>query len=189
MLKNNLIDNIVDQLKNGNLVLMPTDTIWGIVCDATNDKAISKLLKLKEMAVGDGLITIVSSYEMLINMTKHIHPKIDMMLQYLERPVTAIYDNVIGISNLASNNNTFAIRIVNDEFCKQIIESFGKPLIATSASVKTENYPAYFGKINSDILQGVDFIVKVRHDEKTPKSPSPIVYFDENNRELTFIRE
>lgn len=189
MFKNNLIDNIIDHLNNGKLVLMPTDTIWGIVCDATNDNAISKLLKLKEMTIGDGLVTIVSSHEMLLNMTKYIHPKIDMMLQYLERPVTAIYDNVIGISNLASNNNTFAIRIVNDEFCKQIIESYGKPLIATSASVKTENYPAYFGKINSDILQGVDFIVKVRHDEKTPKSPSPIVYFDENNRELTFIRE
>jgi len=189
MLQNNLNLEIIDSLKNGKILLIPTDTIWGIACDATNDRAIKKIVKLKNLEEDEGLVILVSSIEMLQKYVQNIHPKIDLLLQYYEKPVTAIYENVSDLSPIAAKNGKFAIRIVKDEFCENLINEFGKPIIATSANTKNAQYPSYFGKINSDILQGVDYIVKIRHDEKIPKNPSPIVFYDEKSKEISFIRE
>ena len=189
MLQNNILQEICAFLQDGKLVLMPTETIWGIVCDATNDEAVAQLMQLTNAHTDDGLVTMVANYEMLRQHAVVVHPKIDLLLQYHTRPVTVVYPNVKGISPLVSKSNQYAIRIANNNFCTSLIEEFQKPIVATAAAVKGTPYPEYFGKISSDILQGVQYIVRLNQEDKTSKTPSPIVCYNETTHELEFIRE
>lgn len=189
MLQNNQLLEICANLEAGKLVLLQTETIWGILCDATNDATIQQLIKLKSAKPNEGMVTLVADYEMLTQHVIAIDPKIDLLLQYHTRPITVVYPNVRGISPLVTKSNQYAIRIANNHFCQALVRQFNKPLVATSAAVSGTPDPTSFGKISSDILQGVHHIVKANQDDKTPRAPSPIVVLNEKSQELEFIRE
>ncbi len=180
---------LLQVLEKGGLILFPTDTIWGIGCDATNVNAVEKVYELKQRPSSKPLIVLVDSITMLREYVSHLHPKIETLLEYHQRPLTVIYDKGVGIApNAMAKDGSVGIRMVTDSFCKDIITNFGKPIIATSANVSEKPFPGNFGEITSDIIQGVDFVARIRQSEKNINEPSVIVRLDDNG-ELIFLRE
>ena len=184
------ISEIVRLLEGGGIICYPTDTIWGIGCDATNEAAVARISALKGRAPDKGYVLLVSSIEMLKRYVPKIHPRLETLLSFHQRPLTIVYERgVAGLPAAAkAPDGSAAIRVAQDEFCQQLIEAFGKPLISTSANKSGEPFPPTFGAISSEILGGVDYVVKYRQDDKEPGEPSSIAKLDRHH-ELDFIRE
>ena len=169
------IDNAVATLKDGGIILYPTETIWGIGCDATNTDAIAKIFKLKKRSDSKALISLVVSKEHLKSITETI-PDLDIT----SSPTTIVYPNVKGLGkNLLAENGSAAIRIVKDEFCQKIILSFGKAIVSTSANISGEMAPKQFSEISEEIKKNVDYIVNLRQNELMVK-PSSILMINED---------
>jgi len=185
------LEPILSTLESGGLILYPTDTIWGIGCDATDAEAVERTYALKGRDRTKPLIVLVSSIEMLKNYVRQVHPRLETLLLYHVRPLTIIYKNAMNLpKNVTAPDGSIAIRIPQDKFCKALIETFGKPLIATSANLSREPYPGNFGEISSAIIQGVDKVVKYRQGDKALGEPSVIAKLsDPLKGELVFLRE
>jgi len=167
---NQEIENAIKSLKNGGVILYPTDTIWGLGCDANNDKAIKRIFKIKKRLESKLLICLVSDKEMLKSLNLKI-PNINLT-QY---PTTIIYSNAQGVSKLLINkiDNSTAIRIPKDKFCQKLIKRFGGPITSTSANLSGDPFPKNFLDINNEIINSVDYIVNLRKEE-TMINPSKI---------------
>ena len=170
------INKTLDILKQGGLILYPTDTIWGIGCDATNENAINRIYKLKKRPDHKAFITLVSDKKQLFKYTSII-PKIDLS----GTPTTIIYPSVIGLSpKLLANNGSAAIRVVNDIFCQEIIKILGNPLVSTSANISGKKNPKKFSEVADEIKKNVDYIVNLRREELMSK-PSKILLIDKDS--------
>ena len=182
---------VLETLDTGGIILFPTDTIWGIGCDATDPVAVEKIFVLKDRPRDNPFILLVSSIEMLCNYVEELHPRIETLLLYHTRPLTIIYDKAKNLpSNAYADNGSVGIRLVQDDFCKQLIENFGKPIVGTSANISDEPFPNHFGEISSAVIQGVDFVVRHRQGEKNMGEPSVIAKMTDLERgELEFLRE
>jgi L-threonylcarbamoyladenylate synthase len=169
------IDNAITILNEGGLILYPTDTVWGIGCDATNKEAIEKIFKLKKRSDKKTMICLVSNQFMLEQYVEKVpEPAYDIM-DLSERPVTIIYDNPRGVAdNLIAEDNTLAIRVASDNFCQQLIKKFKKPIVSTSANIAGEQTPGSFSEISELILKGVDYVVNLEQ-KKINNSPSSII--------------
>ena len=168
------IDKSIEILNSGGVILYPTDTIWGLGCDATNFDAVSKIYQLKNRVESKSLIVLVSSFNML---KKHVSvsKKAIEIIKKNEKPTTIIYKNPKGFSkNLIAEDKTVAIRIVQDEFCRKLIKRFGKPIVSTSANVSNKPTPKSFKEISQEVIKGVDYIVNLHH-EKICDKPSSII--------------
>ncbi|MEL6986945.1 MAG: L-threonylcarbamoyladenylate synthase [Bacteroidota bacterium] len=182
------IDDIIAVLENGGLLLYPTDTIWGLGCDAQNVEAIEKIYALKNRPKDKPLTILVDSVEMLKKYIPKIHPRIETLHVYHVKPLTLIYENSNDLPEiLLGKNRSAGIRIVKDEFCHILIREFGRPIVSTSANLSGEPFPESFGEISSVILSGVDYVAKHRQEEKQKQQPSVVARFDEKG-ELTFLR-
>lgn len=181
---------IIDTLETGGLILYPTDTIWGVGCDATDPIAVEKVFALKNRPRHKPFILLVSSIEMLRNYVEHLHPRIETLLIYHNRPLTIIYEKAKNLpSNAIADTGSVGIRLVQDPFCNQLIENFGKPLVGTSANISDEPFPNHFGEVSSAIIQGVDYVVKHRQGEKEMGQPSVIARLNDPVKgELEFLR-
>lgn len=176
-------------LQDGGVILYPTDTIWSIGCDATNPQAIEKVYNIKQKATAKSFEILVDSIQMLRNYVEHLHPKIETLLVYHMRPLTVVFDRPRNIAeNARATDGTVAIRIAQDEFCRSLIADFGKPILASFASVGDMTFPTNFGAISSEIIEGVDFVVKYRQNEKAINEPSVMVKLSKRD-ELIFLRE
>lgn len=185
----NQIYQAVNVLNTGGLILYPTDTIWGIGCDATDAEAVAKVFALKKRDLSKPLVVLVDSLEMLKEYVVEVHPRIDTLLSYHQRPLTIIFEQARQLpSNLIAKDNSVAIRIVKDDFCQEMIKEFGKPIVATSANISNEPFPENFGAISSDVIKGIDFVVRHRQMEKTQGLPSVLVRVQKDG-ELLFLRE
>lgn len=183
------ISDIARLLDSGAVICYPTDTIWGIGCDATNESAIERLSELKGRTPGMGYIILVDSIDMLKRYVARIHPRVETMLAYLNRPLTVVYQPAAGLPPaLLHRDGTLAIRIVTDQFCQELISALGRPILSTAACKANEPFPPTFGAISSEILGAVDYVVKYRQDDKEPHTPSTMARLDRHN-ELEFIRE
>ena len=162
-------------LQNGGVILYPTDTIWGLGCDATNPDAIQKIYNIKQRKESKALITLVSDKKMLKKLTDSV-PNTDITSD----PTTVIYQNIEGLSdNLLAEDGTAAIRIVQDDFCKQLIEIFGKAIVSTSANISGTKSPKQFSDITDDIINNADYIVNLRKKERRENS-SKIIKIEKN---------
>lgn len=189
MVQNYDLEGALTTLRKGGLILYPTDTIWSIGCDATNTFAIEKILSLKRGASYPGIEILVDSVQMLKSYVRHLHPRIETLLTYHVQPLTVLFDNPHNIPhNALDQEGNMAIRIVQDDYCRDLIEAFGKPLVATYANVASQPIPSNFGAISSEIIQGVDYVTKYRQHEKIVGSPSVMVQLSERD-ELLFLRE
>jgi L-threonylcarbamoyladenylate synthase len=169
------IDKALATLKQGGIILYPTDTIWGIGCDATNTDAIAKIFKLKKRVDSKALISLVASKEQLKSITETI-PDLDIT----SIPTSIVYPNVKGLGqNLLAENGSAAIRIVQDTFCQKLIHSFGKAIVSTSANISGEMSPKQFSEISKEIKKNVDYIVNLRHNELMT-TPSTIIMINED---------
>ena len=164
-------------LQNGETLLYPTDTIWGIGCDATKSEAVEEIYKLKQRTDSKALICLVSDLEMLEQLTGPLNENIKAMALSI-KPTTVIYPSVSGLaSNLTAANGSVGIRIVQDEFCKQLIQYFGKPIVSTSANISGNDSPKEYNEIDQLILDGVDYIVALRTKE-IRTNPSTLIYIE-----------
>jgi L-threonylcarbamoyladenylate synthase len=186
------ISEIVSLLEAGKTILYPTDTIWGLGCDATNEDAIDKISELKRRQPEKSYVILVDSIEMLKLYAPKLHPRIETLLMFHDRPLTVVYDRFSGVTGLPPKaraaDGSAAIRVAKDPFCQKLIAAFGKPIISTSANISGTPFPAHFGEISSEVLSTVDYVVKFRQDEKEPREPSVIAKVDRRG-ELDFLRE
>ena len=157
-------------LKEGGILLYPTDTIWGLGCDATNTQAIQKIYNIKQREESKALITLVSDTNMLFQYTNHI-PQFNIS----DQPTTVIYPNVKELSkNLIPEDGSAAIRIASDEFCRKLIQQFGGAIVSTSANISGKQSPKQFSDISIHIKNNADYIVNLRQDERM-ETPSTIL--------------
>lgn len=166
-------------LKLGKLLLYPTDTVWGIGCDATNEVAIKNIFKLKNRSHFKAMIVLVDSITKLSELVK-IPPHAIQLIKQIQKPLTIVYQDPIWgkVSKLLlSQDNTLAIRLTKDLFCKLLIQKFGKPLVSTSANYSGSLTPLSFDEINKNILNKIDYIVNIRRQEKALYRNSCIIKF------------
>lgn len=179
-LDNHLI-RCINHLIDGNILLYPTDTIWGLGCDATNADAVDKIFEIKQRPKEKSLIVLVDSIEMLeqyVNVTE----KIESLIFSFKEPTTIIYPNPLGLAKNAINeDNTIAIRLVKHRFCQQLIREFGKPIISTSANISGEKTAFLFGQITPEIKEQINFIVDRKHDTNNYNQPSKLIKINKDN--------
>ncbi len=162
--------NVAQYLKEEKIILYPTDTVWGIGCDATNEQAVSKIYDIKKRAESKSLIVLVSSLSMLKKYVS-VPKKALEILKTSKNPTTIIYQNPKGFAqNTIATDATIAIRIVQDEFCRKFIKRFGKPIVSTSANISGEPTPKSFIEIDKAILESVDYVVNLHKNKEISKS-------------------
>ncbi len=185
-MKTQYIEKSVKILQSGGVILYPTDTIWGIGCDATNTKSIERIYKIKKRSKNKPLILLVNNTEMLAKYVKKIPKEIKKILKIYNEPVTIVYPNPKKLPKILTENNTIAIRVTNDYFCSEIIKKLNKPIISTSANISEEVNPKNFEQINTKIKEMVDYIVNDKIDVNLEK-PSRIIKINSKNI-IEFIR-
>lgn len=182
------INNCIEELKKGNLILYPTDTVWGIGCDATNPDAVKKVYDLKRREDTKALICLVANQAMLERHVEQVPEVAYDIMDLAEKPTTIVFDQPKGIAkNLIAEDNTLAIRVASDKFCQYLINKFGKPIVSTSANISGETTPKQFKEISQEILKGVDYVVNLPEENKNP-SPSSIIKLS-NDGQVKVIRE
>jgi L-threonylcarbamoyladenylate synthase len=186
------IQKVIEQailiLQKGGVILYPADTIWGIGCDATDPEAVQRVYTIKGRAHTKPLIVLVSHLDQLYEVVKTVHPRIDTLLHFHERPLTVIYPKAKEQYNhLAAPDGTLAVRIVTSGFCHELLDAYGKPLVSTSANHSGDPSPLKFGNISSDIISSVDFALPAFTERDLTGRPSVIARYDENG-ELDFLR-
>lgn len=183
------ISEIAALLKKGSIICYPTDTIWGIGCDALHQPSVERISALKGRTPEKGYVLLVSNVAMLKRFVPKLSPRLETLLAHHQRPLTMIYAHSTGLPDwVKAPDGSVAIRVATDEFCQELIETFGSPIVSTSANKHGEPFPPTFGAISSEILAGVDYVVKYRQDDKEPGEPSSIAFLD-RYQELEFLRE
>lgn len=167
--------NAYEIIKNGGIILYPTDTVWGIGCDATNEEAVKKIYALKQREESKSMIVLINGERMMYNVFKEIPEVAWQILDLSEKPTTLILDNPRNVAkNIIAADNALGVRIVTDPFCFKLLERMKKPLVSTSANVSGMITPKTFKEISPEIIKGVDYVVNLYHD-KVCKNPSTII--------------
>ncbi|HET7001437.1 MAG TPA: L-threonylcarbamoyladenylate synthase [Puia sp.] len=171
----------LETLHRGGIILYPTDTIWGIGCDATNPDAVEKIFDLKRRTPAKSMIVLLADPRDINRYTSRPQPYIAEYLEKATKPTTVIYEAALGLAeNLVSEDGSIAMRIVKEDFCRHLIKRFRKPLVSTSANVSGEASPENFAGIADEIKQGVDYIVKYRQQDDRTFGASSIVRFNKS---------
>ncbi|MEO7176391.1 MAG: L-threonylcarbamoyladenylate synthase [Saprospiraceae bacterium] len=179
---------VAERLSVGDVILCPTDTIWGLSCDSSNEEAVRKLKEIKQLPDDRPLVILTSSLEMAKAYTLEIHPRIQTILEFYTRPLTLIHPHGKGVANGIMNEaDEIAIRICSDPFCQALIEELGRPIVTTSANLHGSQFPASFKDIDPVIKKAVDYIVMHRQLETREYEPSIIARLGDNE-ELDIIR-
>lgn len=175
------IDNCLDILGKGGSILYPTDTVWGLGCDATNQRAVDNIYRIKSRTDSKSMIILVDRFEELSKYVRVV-PEITFdLLKSISNPVTVIYSNAIRLAeNVIAQDGTIAIRVVKDDFCRELISAFGKPIVSTSANISGGETPAIFSHVPQIIRESVDYIVKHKQDYFTRSKPSTIIRLKED---------
>lgn len=170
------IQETLKTLNEGGVILYPTDTVWGIGCDALNAKAVDRIYSIKNRAEVKSLIILVNSFEMLENYVDYVPEIAKDLINNIDNPVTVIYDQARNLpKNVYAKDGTIAIRIVRDEFCRQLIHELKGPLVSTSANISGQPTPMTFSKISNSIKQQVDYVVQLYHEKFNQTRPSTII--------------
>jgi L-threonylcarbamoyladenylate synthase len=176
MLFDDDIKNCIAVLQKGGIILYPTDTVWGIGCDATNEKAVEKIYAVKKRNEEKSMIILVAEEKDILLYTDHPEPLIFDYIKGVHKPTTVIYESAKNLAkNLVNKDGSVGIRIVKDIFCRELIKQFGKPIVSTSSNISGYPPPVFFEDIDSQIKSGVDYIVQYRRDDLTPASPSTVI--------------
>lgn len=170
-----------DILKLGGVILYPTDTIWGIGCDATNVDAVEKIFKIKHRDTKKSFVVLMTDIKQLSQYVANPLPDLESMLKQFTEPTTIIYDQAINLpSSVLAEDGSVAIRITSDPFCRSLIKRFRKPIVSTSANLSGEPSPIHFALINSAIKKNVDYVVNWRQDDISTRQPSNILKLEKD---------
>nr|WP_315198890.1 L-threonylcarbamoyladenylate synthase [uncultured Flavobacterium sp.] len=175
-------------IKEGGIILYPTDTVWGIGCDATNPEAVAKIYKLKQRAESQSMICLMNGEKMIYNVFKEVPEVAWQIMDLSENPTTLILDKPRNVApNIIAPDNTLGIRIVKEPFCFKLMERMKKPLVSTSANISGQPTPKNFKEISPEIIKGVDYVVNLHHDKIAGK-PSTIIKLT-NDSQVKVIRK
>jgi L-threonylcarbamoyladenylate synthase len=170
------LENSIKILESGGTLLYPTDTIWGIGCDATNIAAVDKVYRIKSRSEAKSLIILLDDIDKLSTYIEKVPDITSDLLDSITNPVTIIYSNARKLAkNVIASDGTIAIRIVKDDFCAELIRRFGKPIVSTSANISGYDPPAVFSMVADEIKNSVDYIVKYKQDYFNRSKPSTII--------------
>jgi len=170
------VEEAVKILKEGGIILYPTDTVWGIGCDATNPKAVEKVFSLKKRSDSKSLIVLVDGLDMLYRYIKEVPEIADQLIEVADTPLTIIYPGAIGLAaNVTAEDGSIGIRIPDHEFCKKLIYKFRRPIVSTSANISGEASPVHFGEISKEVRDSVDWCADPDLEAGATGKPSSII--------------
>lgn len=182
------VEKALEVIKAGGIILYPTDTIWGLGCDATNETAVEKIIKLKGRAESKSLIILLENENRLESYVSEVPEIAYDLIEYAENPLTIVFS---GAKNLAGNvinhDQTVGVRIIKHPFCQQLLQRLRKPIVSTSANLSGKNSPKNFNEISEEIIHGVDYVVNFGQDDLSEKKPSTIMKLEADGR-FSFIR-
>ncbi|PVX52588.1 translation factor SUA5 [Balneicella halophila] len=163
-------------LRDGGLILYPTDTIWGIGCDATNEEAVQKVFALKQREDAKSLLLLVETSGRLPSYVDKVPDVAWDLMEMSEKPVSIIYDHAKNLApSVVAEDGSVGIRVCNEPFVRALLQQFKKPIVSTSANISGENAPAFFNEISEEIKTGVDYVVEYRQDDITKSFSSSII--------------
>jgi L-threonylcarbamoyladenylate synthase len=182
------VEQALEILRKGGVILYPTDTIWGIGCDATNENAVKRIYQIKNREDSKSMIILVADERDILQYVAAPDLSVFDFIEEQTHPTTIIFEHAVGLpDNLVAEDGSIAIRIVKDEFCKHLIKRLRKPIVSTSANISGHASPKNFSEISDEIKKAVDRIVKWRQDDTTPSQPSQIIKWN-NDGTRTVIR-
>jgi len=182
-------EKAAEVMLNSGTILYPTDTIWGIGCDATNAKAVSKVYHIKKRQETKAMIILLPNVDQLSYYLKEVPPIIYDLLERIRKPLTVIYPNAINLpKNVIAKDQTVAIRIVKNDFCQALLDVLKRPIISTSPNIAGEMTPVFYRKIDRYVIDSVDYVVKIDQDIIYDIKPSTIIKII-NGGEFEIIRE
>ena len=176
-------------LKDGGVILYPTDTVWGIGCDATNMEAVDKVNAIKGRTAEKSLIILLDTDSKLQSYVNDVPEVAYDLIEYAENPLTVIFSNAKNLaSNVINTDGSIGIRVVKHDFCEQLLQRFRKPIVSTSANISGQPTPLFFDEISEEIKSQVDYIVNLEQEDQHPKKPSTIVKLGSGGQ-FEFIRK
>jgi L-threonylcarbamoyladenylate synthase len=185
---NNDIDACLEHLEKGGLVLYPTDTVWGIGCDATNPDAVEKIYRLKKRPDSKAMIVLVADERDILRYVSQPDLQVFDYIKGVSKPTTVIYEGAIELAdNLVAEDGSVAIRICEEIFCRHLIRRFKKPIVSSSANISGYPAPQCFKDIEPAVINGVDYVVEYRQDDTECKKPSSIIKWEKDGT-LSIIR-
>lgn len=183
------IKNAIDVMKQGGVILYPTDTVWGIGCDATNPEAVTKVYKIKKRDDSKALICLVDSDARLQRYVKNVPNVAWDILDVATKPTTIILDGAVNLApNLIAEDGSIALRITKEPFSHELCFRFQKALVSTSANISGQPAAANYCDISQEVLEAVDYVCFSRRQEHKPHTPSSIIKLKEDG-EVTIIRK
>ncbi len=175
------IQKALKVLKEGGIILYPTDTVWGLGCDATNAEAVEKIFRIKERDDSRSLIILVNGFQMLERYVRNIPPTASSILDVADKPLTIVYPSGKNLApGVCAADGSVGIRICADEFCSELITLFRRPVVSTSANYSDSPAPGAFGDIDEKIIGSVDYVVNHRQTDHQKNTPSPVIRVDDN---------
>jgi len=182
------IKNCIEVLRDGGVILYPTDTVWGLGCDPTNEKAVEKLYNLKENFDSRQMLILVDNVSRIHSYVSEFPELAYQLIDYADSPLTIIYDSAKNLAkNIIANDGSIGIRVSNDEFNKNLIFRFRKPIASTSANIHGKPTPLNYSEITEDIIKKADYVVNYRRDDTTKSQSSKIIKL-KNSGEIRIIR-
>jgi L-threonylcarbamoyladenylate synthase len=183
------INKALEILKQGGIILYPTDTVWGLGCDATNEAAVAKIFDLKNRVDSKSLIILLDTDNKLQSYVSEVPDVAYDLIEYTEKPLTIIYSGAKNLAkNLINEDGSVGIRIPKHEFCQQLIQRFRKPIVSTSANISGQATPANFNEIAEEIINGVDLVIDLEKESNEKKQQSTIVKLGAGGQ-FAFIRK
>ena len=183
------INKTLEILKNGGVILYPTDTVWGLGCDATNAQAVAKINEIKGRAADKSLIVLLDTDNKLQSYVNEVPEVAYDLIEYAEKPLTVVFSNAKNLApNVINTDGSVGIRIPKHDFCQQLIQRFRKPIVSTSANISGQPTPKFFDEISEEVKEAVDYVVDLEQENRTPKQPSTIVKLGAGGQ-FEFIRK
>ncbi|GEM67690.1 threonylcarbamoyl-AMP synthase [Sphingobacterium mizutaii NBRC 14946 = DSM 11724] len=183
------LNQALETLKSGGLILYPTDTIWGIGCDATNPEAVEKIFALKGRDKGKSMIILLGNDNQLQSYVSEVPEVAYELLEATDKPLTIIYSNAKNLAaNVVAEDGSIGIRVVNHPFCEQLLQRFRKPIVSTSANISGEASARNFVEVSDEIVNGVDYVVKFGQQDPSNGTASTIMKLDPSGK-FEFIRK
>lgn len=183
------INKALEILKSGGIILYPTDTVWGLGCDATNIEAVAKVYALKNRADSKSMIILLDTDRKIQSYVSEVPDVAYDLIEFSEKPLTIIYSGAKNLAaNLINEDGSIGIRIPKHNFCEQLIQRFRKPIVSTSANISGDPSPGNFSEINQEIIDGVDYVVDLEQVGREKKQPSTIMKLEPDGQ-FVFIRK
>ncbi|MDE5554047.1 MAG: threonylcarbamoyl-AMP synthase, partial [Muribaculaceae bacterium] len=170
------LNNCLDVLKRGGVIIYPTDTVWGIGCDATNSEAVKRVFAIKRRADSKALITLVDSVAALERVVAEVPEVAYQLIDVAVEPMTIVYDRGVGVApELLADDGSIGVRITAEEFSRELCRRFRRPIVSTSINISGEDAPHSFGEINPELLDVVDYVCESKRDEPWSSKPSTVI--------------